>query len=338
MAPRILLLADGGPAIGGGHVMRMLTLAEALWAQGAEPALAVPRSAAGVIEAFAPRGLEVRLLNSTEPDGLTVKHTTAADAVVFDHFRLSAEHHRALTAGRPSAAVDDLADRPMGVDLIADPGPDRTAADYAGLTSARLLLGPDHALVRPEFAARRPMALNLRERAQGPAGRILVSMGLTDVGGITRRVVEAIRPVCGEATLEVVVGPEGPSLGWLETQADDQLRVHAPAHDMASLSATADLAVGAGGSSSFERCVVGLPTVLLVLADNQLPNARALERRGAAQVIDARAGGFEAALADVVQTLAEDARMRGQMARAAAAVCDGRGAERVARTVLSLAE
>ena len=336
MAPRILLLADGGPEIGGGHVMRMLTLAEALRAQGAEPVLAAPVSTAEVIAAFAPAGLETRLLGSVEPEALTEEDTAEAKAVVFDHFRLSADHHRELAAGRPCAAVDDLADRTMGVDLIADPGPDRTAADYEGLSDARLLLGPDYALVRPEFAERRRVALDLRERARGAAGRILVSMGLTDVGGITRRVVEAIRPVCGEAVLDIVVGPGAPSREWLGTQAGESLKVHAPAHDMASLSATADLAIGAGGSSAFERCVLGLPTVLLVLADNQLPNARALERRGAAQVIDARKPGFETALADAVQTLAEDARLRGQMARAAARVCDGRGAARVAEAVLSL--
>ena len=336
MAPRILRLADGGPEIGGGHVMRMLTLAEALKGMGAAPVLAAPRAAAGVIAAFAPEGLETRLLPTTEPGQLPASGLTEASAVVFDHFRLSTEHHGVLAGGRPCAAVDDLADRPMGVDLIADPGPDRTPADYAALTDARLLLGPDYALVRPEFAERRLMSLALRERAKGSATSILVSMGLTDVGGITRRVVEAVGPVCGDAVLDVVVGPDVASLAWLQAQAG--LKVHAPARDMAALSVTADLAIGAGGSSSFERCVLGQPAVLLILADNQLPNARALERRGAAQVIDARQTGFEASLADAVQTLVEDARLRGQMARAAAAVCDGRGADRVARAVLSLLE
>jgi UDP-2,4-diacetamido-2,4,6-trideoxy-beta-L-altropyranose hydrolase len=322
--------------------MRALTLAEALADRGAAPVFAAPPAVRAVLDAFAgPRvgGID---LGTDEPVALAAEAATLAksfDGVVFDHFRLDAHAHRRIAQGRPCLAVDDLADRPLGCDLLLDPGPDRRAEDYEGLlpTDARLMLGPAFALVRPEFAARREAALARRAGAT-ETGRVLVSLGLTDVDGITGRVVGRLLPRLGTATLDVVVGRAAPSLPGLEALAarDPRVRLHVEARDMAALTEQADLAVGAGGSSTWERCTLGLPTVLLVLADNQVPGAGALDRSGAAEVVDARAPDFEAALDRAFTGLMRSPERRSRLSVRSAALCDGRGAARAADAFLEL--
>ena len=179
--PRILFVVNAGPTVGGGHVMRCLTLAQALEAQGARCGFVGPPALASVLDAFAPETPRI-----TADDLAAAVAREAFDAVVFDHYGLSQPDHQAMAATRPVLVIDDLADRTLGGDIILDSGPERKAADYLGLISeeARLLLGPAFAPVRPEFAALRGPALAWRGE---PVQRILVSMGLTDVGGITAR-------------------------------------------------------------------------------------------------------------------------------------------------------
>jgi UDP-2,4-diacetamido-2,4,6-trideoxy-beta-L-altropyranose hydrolase len=105
---------------------------------------------------------------------------------------------------------------------------------------------------------------------------------------------------------------------------------------MARLTAEADIAVGAAGSSIWERCVLGLPSVMLVLAENQRPAAQALANRGAALMVDAAQPDFDAALDKALMRLLTDARLRRDLARASAAICDGQGGPRVAEAFLRL--
>jgi UDP-2,4-diacetamido-2,4,6-trideoxy-beta-L-altropyranose hydrolase len=317
---RILFIADAGPAIGGGHVMRSLTLARALQARGADCAFRSHPDGDAVLDVFA-------------PDLFRVEDDAGYDALVFDHYALSAHDHAALARGRPVLVIDDLADRPLGADMVLDSGMGRRASDYRGLVpdGCLLLLGPDHAPMRPDFVALR--AETLARRGEGGAvRRILVSLGLTDVGGFTLPAVQRLR---GVAEIDVVVGSGAAGLAALTALADEDpsVTLHVDTRDMARLTARADIAIGGGGSSSWERCVLGLPTLLLVLADNQA--AVALAEAGAVIALDAAAefeSGFDAAAARLI---AEGA-LRRRLSQAAAMVCDGRGADRVADAFLAL--
>jgi UDP-2,4-diacetamido-2,4,6-trideoxy-beta-L-altropyranose hydrolase len=319
---RILFIADAGPTIGGGHVMRSLTLARALQARGAECAFRSHPDGDAVLDVFA-------------PDLFRVEDDAGFDALVFDHYALSAHDHLALARGRPVLVIDDLADRPLGADMVLDSGMSRRASDYRGLVpdGCLLLLGPDHAPMRPDFVALRAGTLARRDEG-GPVRRILVSLGLTDVGGFTLPAVQRLR---GAAEIDVVVGSGAASLAALTALADEDpsVTLHVDTRDMARLTARADIAIGGGGSSSWERCVLGLPTLLLVLADNQTQAAVALAEAGAVIALDAAAefeSGFDAAAARLI---AEGA-LRRRLSQAAAMVCDGRGADRVADAFLAL--
>ncbi len=335
--PAILFVADAGLEVGGGHVMRSLTLAEALKAAGASCRFTAPPAVTALLSAFAPDMVQVPAASTVSGDLAGALSAERFDAVVFDHYSLGAGEHRAMAQGKPALIIDDLADRALGGDLILDSGPTRSASDYDGLMpeGARLLLGPQYAPVRPEFAALRDTALTWRGE---PVGRVLVSLGLTDLGGITGRVVERIRPKIGEAGLDIVLGAEAPSLASLEKIArrDTRIALHIDTPHMARLTAEADIAVGAAGSTTWERCTLGLPSLMVVLADNQRQAAQALAERGAALVVEADAADFEPAFDRALMRLMTDEGLRKRRAAASAAVCDGQGAPRVAEAFLKL--
>jgi UDP-2,4-diacetamido-2,4,6-trideoxy-beta-L-altropyranose hydrolase len=335
--PSILFVVDAGPEIGGGHVMRSLTLAAALEAQGASCRVAGPPAAEAILAAFAPQMARVAAASTAPADLAEALAGERFDAVVFDHYRLGADDHRRIGQGKAALVIDDLADRPLAADLVLDSGPARRAEDYDGLVpdGARLLLGPQYAPVRPEFAALREQALAWRG---GPLGRVLVSLGLTDLDGITGRVVERLRPKVSEVGIDVVLGAEAPSLASLTKIArrDTRIALHVDNPQMARLTAEADIAIGAAGSSAWERCTLGLPSLMLVLAENQRAAARELAARDAALVADPAAADFETIFDRVLVRLTTDAKLRRSLAAASAELCDGQGAPRVAEAFLKL--
>lgn len=339
--PRILFIPDAGPAVGGGHVMRGLTLAQALGEAGAACAVLATPAARVVLETFGDGIARIDVAASGPGDLVetAARHARTFDAVVIDHYGLSAADHRAIAAGKPTLVIDDLADRPLAADLVLDSGPTRQPADYDGLVAPEtaLLLGPRNAPVRPAFPALREAALARRAQAP-PVRRILVSLGLTDVGAITGRVVDLMLPLTGPAILDVVLGSGAPSLPALRALAAraPTLALHVDSQDMPRLTLEADLAVGAGGSSSWERCVLGLPTLLLVLADNQRQASQALAAADAVLALEVAAPDFDAAFTAALARLLAQPRLRDRLSTASAAVCDGRGAARVADRFLGV--
>jgi UDP-2,4-diacetamido-2,4,6-trideoxy-beta-L-altropyranose hydrolase len=333
-----LFVADAGRAVGGGHVMRCLTLAGALTRAGADCAFAATPEAASVLDGFA--GDEIRRFAAPPGDPATLcalaaqaARTWGADVAVVDHYGAGPAEDTLLrgAAGR-LVAIEDLRRR-READLVLDSNLGRRASDYPGVEA---LLGPGFALVRPEFAARRAAALAHRS-AGGEARSVLVSLGLTDVGGITGRVVDAILPRLGARRLEVVLGGGAQSLPAIEALAEQDPRVglHVDTRDMADLVAEADIAVGGGGSSAWERCVLALPSVTLVLADNQRENSLALAAAGAALMLEVN-GALKARLGEVFRSLADSGERRARMSLAAAKLCDGQGDERVAARMLAM--
>lgn len=353
---RISFRVDGSERIGGGHVMRCLALADALAGRGAACTFLsseMPAALAARIRAGGHRLVEIEPQTEAaqgtdwELEGLP-SEAQAADAsrtvaafgggqaewLVLDHYRLGAAWQREVRRHCDRIlVVDDLANRAHDCDLLLDQTFGRAAADYVPLVppGCRILTGPRYAPLRPEFAAARGAALE--RRRPGPAGRLLITLGSTDVGGITGRVLEQALTAGVRLPIDVVLGASAPSLAAVEALARDnpQVRVHVEAGEMARLMAAADLAIGAAGTTSWERCCLGLPAIVLVLAANQRYIAEQLDAAGAHRLVESESGE---ALRSALLALLEDGEGRAAMAERAARVTDGRGAERLCDAML----
>ena len=329
MSTAIVLAPACGPEVGGGHVMRSAALATALSAQGCACTFAVGPEGAAILERFFPGAFATA--NVRRGDGAALAALAAAlvaRAVVVDDYAADAELERRLAApGRVLVAVDDLSDRPHAVDLLFDPGPERRVADYADLApGAEVRVGPAYALLRPGFAApaSRPPAPVLR--------RLFVSFGLSDVGGVAARAVRLARRINPRLAFDVALSADAPSRRILEGEAGVALHIETP--DVLALMLKADAALGAGGSGAWERAALGLPSLTVVVADNQRPAIDALFRADAVIACDLRAPDFEAAFTRGLADLASP-EVRTRLSARSRALCDGRGAERAADAILA---
>lgn len=345
---------DASLQIGSGHVYRCLTLADALATRDATCVFICRPHDGNLMELILERGHSVIALGAPEetqtgterPDtwlgtdwqtdaGQThaALSSTSLDWLVVDHYAIDARWEQML---RPACArlmvIDDLADRPHDCDLILDQSLGRVPGDYAGLLPAWavVLLGPDYALLRPDFAALRPESL--ARRVKPKLRRILVTMGGVDKDNVTAQVLDALDAsmLPDDLSITVVMGIHAPWLTQLRERAAAMrlpTKVLFGVSDMARLMAESDLSIGAGGTTTWERCTLGLPSVTVVLGDNQLSIAKTLEQAGCTiSAYDKAECGREirALLGrdDLTEVLA-------RMSQSAARITDGIGANRV---------
>ena len=338
-----LFRVDASFRLGSGHVMRCLALARALRDEGASCRFACRELSGHLGGRIAAEGFEVAWLPvDGASDALDWRTDAAAttealggsvDVLVVDHYGLDAQWEQALQPYcRKLVAIDDLADRPHAAQMLIDQNAGRRAEHYAGLVPAdcRVLAGPRYAMLRQEFRQRREDSLAYRREA--PLRKIVVSMGGGDPADATLHALEGLGQAAlpDDCLVAVVLGAQATSGARVRAQAKCSPWPSAILHDVKDLARvleTCDLAIGAGGVSALERCCLGVPSLLVVLADNQRPGAQALVERGAAIVLggpDAIADAIPAAIRDV---LAHD-RWHA-MSAAAADVCDGLGLQRV---------
>lgn len=361
---KIAFRVDASLLMGSGHVMRCLTLADALKARGAQChfiSRAHPGHLLGVIRqhGFAVTALPAALRQPTACtqdasdrvnelvhapwlgcDWQTDAQQTGAilaglqpDWLVVDHYALDQRWEAALEPHyKKLLVIDDLADRPHHGDLLLDQNLGRQPQDYAGLVpkKCQVLTGPHYALLRPEFAALRPYSL---QRRQQPALKhLLITMGGVDQPNATGQVLQALKacPLPSDCRISVVMGLQAPWLRQVREQAQDIPRpteVLVNITNMAQRMADSDLAIGAAGSTSWERCCLGLPTLMVVLADNQWPSARALQQVQAASMIGS-VRDIATQLPLSFRALIQDQGLM-HMSTAASAVTGGRGVDKV---------
>jgi UDP-2,4-diacetamido-2,4,6-trideoxy-beta-L-altropyranose hydrolase len=327
---------DASTEIGGGHVMRCLTLADALVRHGWRCAFACRPGSAETVPALERSGHAIGILESTENDEsaeLAARWPDGVDLLVVDHYRRDVRFERACRPwARRIMAIDDLADRRHDADLLLDQTLGRSAESYAGLvpSSCRLLLGSAYVLLRPQFAAARTTALARRHAQAGRLERILVALGLSDPHDVTSVALRGIAETGLDVAVDVVLGPAAPHLGAVRRLAaslPQPATLHVGVDDMASLMVDADLAIGAAGSSSWERCCLGLPTLVVVVAENQRDAAHHLAALGAVAHLDLHGPPSGFAIADQLLDLHAHPMKLCRMSKCAVSGCGGRGTE-----------
>lgn len=314
----VVFRTDASVDIGTGHVIRCLTLAQALKARGAHCFFVCRELDGNMIELIEHRGFQARALRSKEAIGdmRDVSSTTGSsnlahhswlgvhwvvdadetvealreitvDILFVDHYGLDIQWENSLRGlCKHLVVIDDLADRRHNCDLLIDQTLGRHPGEYKTLvpSQCQLLVGSDYALLRPEFSVMREGAYD-RVVPDSPL-RVLVSMGGMDRPNATLSVLKLL-VVNPELKITVLLGPKALNYDSVVSFCHEYGNVeHIDFYeDMAPLMAAHDIAIGAPGTTSWERACLGMPNIIVPLAYNQQGIARKLEEYGASAVI-----------------------------------------------------
>lgn len=336
----MLVRADAGPQIGIGHVMRCLALAQA-WLKVGGKATFVSAADNPVLEArLIEEGMHVAHIaaqpGSDEDVQQTVRLARQKEAawVVVDGYHFRATYQHALKAnGLRIFWIDDYghaeyyaADWVLNQNMHADESLYRNRESYT-----RLLLGPHYALLQREF-------LNWRgwRRSTPAVGRkVLVTMGGGDPANITLRVIRALDKVAVEGLeVIVVVGSTNPHVEMLKAtvhESELMIRLKQTTSEMPELMAWADLAVSGGGSTCWELTFMGVPTITLILAENQKLAAMTLANRGVSMCLGEGKNVNPQSIRRALTRLLKDRNTRQQMMEKGQCLVDGSGAKEIVK-------
>ncbi len=284
-------------------------------------------------------------LGATQPEDAKACAVVLADQkpdwLIVDHYALDSIWEAALAPYyHQLMVIDDLADREHVCDLLLDQTFGREAADYLPLVpeTCRLLCGSNYALLRPEFAALR--SYSLQRRVNPVMRELLVTMGGVDKDNATGQILQALR-TCSlpkDCSITVVMGATALWSDEVQNLAQAMpwpTKVLVGVSNMAQLMANSDLAIGAAGATSWERCCLGLPTIMFVLADKQLKVARGLEAANAARVINCVQQTFMQ-LGEFLEPLLTEPESLFHMSKCAADVTNGEGIDNLMRQMEGL--
>jgi UDP-2,4-diacetamido-2,4,6-trideoxy-beta-L-altropyranose hydrolase len=307
---RIVIRVDASIEIGIGHVMRCLTLAQALKEDGSNVQFICRKHKGHLIENIKAKGFEVFSLELFSENkcnnelfhsdwlGVTQQQDAQEcasilkdiqpDWLIVDHYAIDKTWQSQLKwTYKKLMIIDDLADRNHQCDILLDQTFGRQGQEYKDIVPSHceLLLGSKYALLRPEFTKWRNFSLARRSNPEFK--KLLISMGGTDPNNITVKVLEALKE-CNlpkELEITVIMGTTSPNLDKVKTQVHTmpyKTQVRVDIDNMAEVIANSDLAIGASGTTTWERCCLGLPSILFVLAENQKVIAKLVNNVGAA--------------------------------------------------------
>lgn len=315
---KVVFRADASLEIGSGHVMRCLTIANAISANNHEVYFICKRHEGHLIEVIKSYGYEVYSLECDEgykqnqaAGEIELDHSSwlgstqcqdsdsckpilnsiNPDWLIVDHYAIDFRWQTALKPYyRHLMVIDDLADRKHICDVLLDQTFKRVKKDYLSLVPApcQLLLGGEFAILRPEFLEWREYSLN---RRMNPAiNRILITLGGVDMDNVTSEVLKSLEGcnISADTKIIVIMGAKSPHLETVNHLANTlplDITIQYFVQNMAEIMADSDLAIGAAGATTWERCCLGLPTIMIVLAKNQELIAESIEENSLAVVL-----------------------------------------------------
>tara|TARA_B100000787_G_C16161633_1_gene281679 strand:- start:187 stop:1227 length:1041 start_codon:yes stop_codon:yes gene_type:complete len=344
---KVVFRVDASLTMGTGHVMRCLTLAQVLKENGINIEFICRKHKGNLIDKICSSGFlthELELADGSETDntlaysswlGVTqqkdadecidILKVEKIDWLIVDNYALDEQWQKRLKPYyKKIMVIDDLANRRHQCDILLDQTYGRQHDDYVTLVPkyCELLLGSQYALLRPEFSKLIKKALEKRKNTQ-EIKNILISMGGTDIENITYDILQNIN---NDYNTIVTLGQKSPHHKMLKNYAKNKnITVMIDASNMAELMLNADLAIGAGGSTSWERCCLGLPTLLYITADNQKTISENLERIGAVKIVKD--------LKKNLQSMSTDFSLWEAMSKNATTISDGLGVNRVAKNL-----
>jgi UDP-2,4-diacetamido-2,4,6-trideoxy-beta-L-altropyranose hydrolase len=309
---KIIFRVDASLKIGTGHVMRCLTLAKILKENGSNVRFICRKHDGNLIDKIRSSRFKVQeleVLKGVESNNkLTHSHWLGAtqqqdaddcinilkaykvDWLIVDHYALDGQWQKALKPYcKKIMVIDDLADRKHCCDILLDQTFARQQEDYSRLTSegCKLLLGSHYALLRPEFSKWREYSLERRRKLRFK--QLFINMGGVDVDNITGQVIDELK-ICNlpnDIKIIVVMGGSAPHLEDIRSKVSMspfKVELKIDVDNMAEIMSNSDIAIGASGATTWERCCLGLPTIQIIVAENQNTIAKSLERIAAIRI------------------------------------------------------
>jgi UDP-2,4-diacetamido-2,4,6-trideoxy-beta-L-altropyranose hydrolase len=350
---KIAIRVDASSQIGTGHFMRCLTLANVLKQSGAQICFISRHLPEHLHSMLAAKGHEIAPLGSTQneaaldelaharwlgvsqaQDAMDTIHALSDgswDWLIVDHYALDSRWETMLRhTAKKILVIDDIADRQHDCDILLDQNLYvDMASRYTGKVPGhcQLLLGPDYALLRDEFR-------RLREQVKprtGPVRRVLIFFGGVDAGNFTGRAIEALAGIdLAGLNVDVVIGAQHPCREQIKAAcAQHGFIWYVQTDKVAELMAAADMSIGAAGSACWERCCLGLPALLVALADNQINIAKALDLFGACIYIGTAKATSVPVMRSVIVNLLNTQDQLKMLSKKAYSLVGGSGVDRV---------
>ena len=328
----IVIRADGGEKIGGGHVFRSSVLGSSLLKAGFRVVFATVRETLRFTSFLPELGFEIVELPE-DPSlelGALMERVGPVDVFVLDHYQRGCDYERNLRdlAGK-LVVFDDYPHRVHHCDLLLDPTYQRQASDYDGLleTPARVLCGPQYALLRPQFAEARDRTSRIPRTG---LSSVLITLGASDPFGLTDWVLQELRELSHPLDITLVLGANLRATDYQGLNVGaGRLRVLQNVSDMAVLVEASDFGIGTAGSTSWERCCLGLPSVIVTVAENQKAIGFGLEKDGAARHLGCFPDLVPGRLLEILGEFYSQPNRLKEMSLKAAEICDGNGCSRV---------
>ena len=345
---KIVFRVDSSVVIGSGHVMRCLTLAQALKENGVNVEFICRKHEGNLIckirssgfvvhelEMYKEIKVDTRLahspwLGATQQqdanDCINIFKPGKIDWLIVDHYALNDLWQKRLNPYfEKLMVIDDLADRKHQCDVLLDQNFGRSYQDYKDLvpTSTKLIMGSEYALLRPEFEKYRWYSLNSRKDEKFK--KLLVNMGGSDPDNITGKVIDRLQvaKLSKDVEITIVMGKTAPHLTRVITSVDKlpyKSEVKVDVNNMAELMANADIAIGASGATTWERCCLGLPTIQLITAYNQEFIAQKLNEINAIKLVE---------IDDIIENLENFQYWMKGVGKSASKVTNGTGIKRI---------
>lgn len=348
---KIIFRADASREQGGGHVMRSLVVAGEFSKRGHD-CLFVAQE--GSYDLVPYKGTNDNL-NKIEIDSKKTNDASALksllpqdfqpDLVFVDSYLLQEDYQEKLASFCKKVAVlDDMPVRKHKANILIDPTFTRRPAEYKDVMpgNSSILTGVRYAPLREDFVRHRPKSLARRGKSKSQARavkHIVISFGLTDPDNITSEILKALAKVESPLECTAVLGKNSEhekEVAQLCCSLKTPARLLIAHDDMPGLLAECDLVIGAGGSSSWERCCLGVPAFQVILAKNQEDVTNSLASVGAILSLGSSADLSPATVTDEVEKHLRDDLLLVTMSQSAALLCDGLGASRIAEQVETL--
>lgn len=341
---QLIIRADASTEIGAGHLMRCLALAQAWKDAGGQVTFTSACQSDDLLQQLRDEGFDIHPLTHPYPDSGDWNYTKNILAaypsawVVLDGYHFNEVYQqRVKEAGHRLLVIDDVAHlKHYYADIVLNQNLHAPQLHYSCELYTRLLLGTRYVLLRREFLGWKDWRRDIPEVAR----RVLVTLGGGDPENYTLKVFQALQRVDVpglEAT--VVIGATNRHEDKLEKavrKSSIPIRLVRNAENMPELMAWADVAVSAAGSTVWELMFMGVPAILISVADNQKQIAESAEAAAVAIHVNRRSSGWPEKIADALQGLILDAKIRSTFSYEGRSLVDGLGRTHVIQAIQAM--